>query len=88
MPARSATSAAASCGVVTTTTSAFGQQLGHGDRDVAGARRQVEQQHVEVAPVDVGEELLQRPVQHRAAPGDGLRDAAGLERSIEMTRTP
>ena len=42
------------------------------DRDVAGARRQVEQQHVEVAPVDVGEELLQRPVQHRPAPDDDL----------------
>ena len=47
-----------------------GDQLRHRDRDVAGARRQVEQQHVEVAPEHVGEELLQRAVQHRAAPDD------------------
>ena len=67
-PARSATSAAACCGVVTTRISAFGHQLRDGDRDVAGARRQVEQQHVQVAPVDVREELLERAVQHRAAP--------------------
>ena len=46
-------------------------QLGHRDRDVAGAGRQVEQQDVQVTPVDVGEELLQRPVQHRPAPHDG-----------------
>ena len=78
VPARSATSAAASCGVVTTTTSALGQVLAQRDRDVAGARRQVEQQHVEVAPVDVGEHLHQRPVEHRAAPGDDLV-AARLE---------
>ena len=54
------------CGVVTTSSSAFGHQLRGGDRDVAGARRQVEQQHVQVAPEHVGQELLQRPVQHRA----------------------
>ena len=40
--------------------------------------RQVEEQHVEVAPVDVGEHLHQRPVEHRAAPGDDLV-AARLE---------
>ena len=40
------------------------QQLPDRDRDVAGAGWQVEQQHVEVAPEDVGEELLQGPVQH------------------------
>ena len=49
-----------------------GDQLGDRDRDVAGARRQVEQQHVEVAPEDVGEELLQGAVQHRPAPDDRL----------------
>ena len=43
-------------------------QLRHRDRDVAGARRQVEQQHVQIAPVHVGEELLKRAVQHRPAP--------------------
>src|SRR5665648_179919 len=40
------------------------QQLRHRDRDVPGARRQVEQQDVQVAPEHVSEELLQRPVQH------------------------
>ena len=43
-------------------------QLGGGDRDVAGAGGQVEQQDVQVAPEHVGEELLQRAVQHRAPP--------------------
>ncbi len=69
-PARSATSWAASCGVVTTRISALGTQLRDRDGDVAGAGRQVHQQDVEVAPVDVGEELLQRAVQHRPAPHD------------------
>ena len=54
------------------------QVLAERDRHVAGAGRQVEQQHVEVAPVDVGEHLHQRPVEHRAAPGDHLV-AARLE---------
>ena len=48
-----------------------GQQLGQRDGDVAGTGGQVEQEYVEVAPVHVGEELLQRPVQHRAAPHHG-----------------
>ena len=43
-------------------------QLGDRDRDVTGAGRQVQQQHVQVTPVHVGEELLQRAVQHRTAP--------------------
>ena len=85
-PARSATSAAACCGVVTTSSSAFGIELRDGDRDVAGAGRQVEQQDVEVAPVDVGEELLQRAVQHRAAPDHGV--LPGVNMPIEMTFTP
>ena len=78
VPARSATSAAASCGVVTTTTSAFGQVLAQRDGHVAGAGRQVEEEDVEVAPVDVGEHLHECPVEHRAAPGDDLV-AARLE---------
>ena len=78
VPARSATSAAASCGVVTTTHLGVRQVLAERDRHVAGARRQVEQQDVEVAPVDVGEHLHERPVEHRAAPGDDLV-AARLE---------
>ena len=78
VPARSATSAAASCGVVTTSDLGARQVLAERDRHVAGAGRQVEQEDVEVAPVDVGEHLHQRPVEHRAAPGDDLV-AARLE---------
>ena len=37
-----------------------GDELGDGDRDVTGARRQIEEQDVEIAPEDVGEELLHR----------------------------
>ena len=48
-----------------------GEHLADGDGDVTGAGRQVEQQHVQVAPVHVGQELLQRPVQHRPAPDHG-----------------
>ena len=48
---------------------------------------QVEQQHVQVAPVDVGEELLQRAVQHRAAP-DHRRRCPAVNMPIEMTFTP
>ena len=78
VPARSATSAAASCGVVTTTTSALGRCWPSEIATSPVPGRQVEQQHVEVAPVDVGEHLHQRPVEHRAAPGDDLV-AARLE---------
>ena len=78
VPARSATSAAAACGVVTTMHLGVGQVLADRDRHVTGARRQVEQQDVEVAPVDVGQHLDERPVEHRAAPGDHLV-AARLE---------
>ena len=45
-----------------------GQQLEHRQGHVAGAGRQVDQQHVELAPVDVVEELLEGLVQHRPAP--------------------
>ncbi len=48
---------------------AAGQQLRDRDGDVTGAGRQVQQQHVQVAPEDVGQDLQQRAVQHRAAPG-------------------
>ena len=44
------------------------QQLAERDRDVARARRHVDDEQVELAPVHVGEELLERAVQHRAAP--------------------
>ena len=46
------------------------QQLGERHRDVAGARREVDEQEVQLAPFDVLEELRQRLVQHRAAPDD------------------
>ena len=69
--ARAATVWAAGCGVVTIRILRLRQQLGERHRDVAGAGRQVEQQVVELAPVDVLEELLDRLVEHRAAPDDG-----------------
>ena len=71
-PARSATSAAAACGVVTTRISALGISWATEMAMSPVPGRQVEQQHVEVAPEHVGEELLQRAVQHRPAPHDRL----------------
>ena len=44
------------------------QQLPERDGDVAGSGRHVDEQHVEVAPVDVLQKLLERAMQHRAAP--------------------
>src|SRR5207342_3360683 len=49
-----------------------GQVLAQRDRDVTGAGGQVEEQHVDVAPVDVGEHLDECPVEHRATPGHDL----------------
>ena len=72
-PARSATSDAASCGVVTTISSRAGHQVRGRDRHVAGAGRQVHQQDVQVAPVHVGQEL-------RAAAGAGSGRAAAAAR--------
>ena len=43
-----------------------GQQAGQAHLDVAGARRQVDQEVVEVAPVGVLEELLHGPVEDEA----------------------
>ena len=48
------------------------QQPGQAHLDVAGARGQVDQQVVEVAPVGVLEELLHGPVEHEAPPHDRL----------------
>ena len=48
----------------------LGQELGERHRDVAGARREVDQEVVELAPLDVLEELLQSLVEHRAPPHD------------------
>ena len=44
------------------------QQLAERDRDVAGPGRHVDDEHVELAPVHVLQELLERTVQHRPAP--------------------
>ncbi len=40
--------------------------------DVAGAGRHVDQQELGVVPEHIGEELLERLVQHRTTPDDGL----------------
>ena len=47
------------------------QELAERDGDVAGAGRHVHEERVELAPVDVREELLERAVEHRPAPHDG-----------------
>ena len=44
--------------------------LAQAERDVAGARRHVDDQVVEIVPGDIAEELLDRAVQHRPAPDD------------------
>lgn len=66
-PARSATSADAARGGHYDDLG-LGDQLSYGQGDIAGARRKVKQQHVEIAPVNVREELLQSTMQHRPAP--------------------
>ena len=44
------------------------EQLAERDGDVARAGGHVHDEHVDVAPVNVGEELLERTMEHRAAP--------------------
>ena len=64
------------------------QVLAEAERDVAGAGRHVDEEEVGLVPEHVGQELLERLVQHRAAPDDGLalghevadRDAADAPR--------
>ena len=51
---------------------AAGQVLAERQGDVAGAGRHVDEEEVGLVPVHVGEELLERLVQHRAAPDDRL----------------
>ena len=48
-----------------------GEHAGQAHLDVTGTRRHVDQQVVEVAPVDVLEELLDGTVEDQAAPHDG-----------------
>ena len=45
-------------------------RLAEAERHVAGARRHVDDEVVEIDPAHFAEELLQRAVQHRAAPDD------------------
>ncbi len=49
-----------------------GSGLDQGKLDVAGARREVDDEVVEVPPEDAAEELLHDAVEHRAAPDEGL----------------
>ena len=67
-----ASSSATSCGVQTTTAPVSGKQLRERQRDVARARRHVDDQVVELAPGGVAQELRDRSVQHRPAPHDGF----------------
>ena len=68
--ARTATCWAGGCGVVTTIASARGSSWPSeiATSPVPGGMSTTSS--VELTPVDVGEELLERPVQHRAAPHD------------------
>ena len=61
-----------SCGVVTITAPDNGRGLRQRQLGVAGAGRQIDDQIIELAPVDVGQELLRGTVHHRPAPDDGL----------------
>ena len=70
--ARTTSASATSCGVVTSTAPAARMLLRDGERHVAGARRQVDHQVVELAPVHVAQQLLERAVQHRPAPDERL----------------
>ena len=45
--------------------------LRDGQLRVARSRRQIQDQHVQAAPVDFVQELLERFHDHEAAPGDG-----------------
>ena len=63
-----ASSSAMSCGVVTITAPVTGTFCDERQLDVAGAGRHVDDQVVEVAPVGVLQQLLERLRDHRAAP--------------------
>ena len=49
----------------------IGDELGYRQGNVASTWRQVQQEHVQVAPEDVREELLEGAVEHRPAPDYG-----------------
>ena len=84
-------STATSWGVVTSSAPRDRHRLGEGQLGVGRARRQVDHQVVELAPVDVAQELLDRAADERPAPDDRLAlgheeldrddlDAVALER--------
>ena len=56
---------------VTSTAPSSGQGLHEGKLGVAGAGREVDEQHIEFAPLYVLDELLDGLHDHRAAPDDG-----------------
>ena len=68
--ARTATCCAAGCGVVTTSTSARGRSWPSEIETSPVPGRHVDDERVQLAPVHVGQELLERLVQHRPAPHD------------------
>jgi hypothetical protein len=75
-----ASSSAMSCGVVTITAPVSGTRWLSVSCDVAGARRHVDQQVVQVAPVGLAQQLVQRLRGHRAAPDHGL---VGLDQEAD-----
>ena len=77
---------------MTRTAPLIGHGLGEGQLGIGGAGRQVDDEVVELAPLDVAQELLDRAADERAAPHDRLAlgdeeldrdrlDAVALERA-------
>ena len=83
-PLRASTSAM-SCGVDTITAPAQRHALRQRQLRIAGARRHVDHQHVELAPLHVAQHLFERARHHGAAPDhrrvlvDDVADRHGLE---------
>ena len=61
-----------SCGVETITCTSQGNGLGQGQLNISGAGRQIDDEIVQVAPVDVEQALLQRLGGHWPAPDQRL----------------
>jgi hypothetical protein len=79
--ARAATSCASFCGVVTTRTSARGSSWPSEIETSPVPGRHVHDEQVDLAPVDVRQELLEGAVEHRPAPHHGL--VAALEEEAD-----
>ena len=69
-----------SCGVVTITAPVSGTRCDERELDVAGAGRHVDDQVVEVAPVGLAQQLLERLRDHRPAPDHRL---VGLDQEAD-----